>query len=100
MKKRSSTMKKRQPVTGRNSRRLSVEQLESRIVLTGNVQASVKGGSLNIRGDSADNEITITYDANVFTIASRDGSTTINGQAGPVDFTHVKKDLNIAMNNG
>jgi VCBS repeat-containing protein len=93
-------MKKQQTPVISRSRRLNIEQLESRRVLAGNVQASVRGGSLNIVGDSSDNEITITYGANVFTVASRDGSTTINGQAGPQDFTGVKKDVNIAMGNG
>jgi VCBS repeat-containing protein len=93
-------MKKKQPPVRRQSRRLRVEKLESRIVLDGNVQAAVRGKSLNIQGDGSDNEITITYGANVFTVASRDGSTTINGQAGPLNFTGVKKDLNIVMGNG
>ncbi len=36
----------------------------------------------------------------MFTVSSRDGSTTINGQAGPVTFTRVGKDLNISLNGG
>ena len=40
-------------------RTLGLEQLESRMVLDGNVQAFISGGSLDIRGDAADNQILI-----------------------------------------
>jgi len=70
-------------------------------MLDGNVSAFVSGGSLHLKGDSAANEITIEqFASRTFTVSSRDGSTTINGQAGPLTFTRVGKDLNISLNGG
>jgi VCBS repeat-containing protein len=79
---------------------LKFEPLESRAMLAGNITAFVSGGTLHLRGDSEDNEITIEQSASrSFTVSSRDGSTTINGQS-EVTFTRVRKDLNISMGNG
>ncbi len=79
---------------------LKFEPLESRAMLAGNVQAFVSGGTLFLRGDSDDNEITIEQSASrTFTVSSRDGSTTINGES-ELTFTRVRKDVNIAMGSG
>src|SRR6478609_5229089 len=82
-------------------RQLGVERLESRIVLAGNVSATVRGGNLQLTGDTLGNEIAIEQSAlKSFTISSRDGITTINGQAGPLTFNGVKKNLSISLGRG
>jgi VCBS repeat-containing protein len=80
---------------------LRLENLESRLALDGSVQAFVSGGSLQITGDAADNEILIEQHASrSFIVSSRDGTTQINGQSGPVTFTGVRNDLNISLADG
>jgi VCBS repeat-containing protein len=82
-------------------RTLGLEQLESRVVLDGNVQAVVRGGSLQITGDSKDNQILIEQTApKSFTVSSRDGTTLINGQSSAQTFTGVKRDLSISLGRG
>jgi VCBS repeat-containing protein len=84
----------------RRNRFLSLERLESRYVLDGNVHAFVRGGDLHITGDSAGNEITITQSAsNSFTISSRDGATTINGQSADVTL-NARHNVIISMGSG
>src|SRR5262245_5938215 len=79
-------------------RRLVLERLESRVVLDGNVNAFLSNGNLHIIGDWADNQILITQSSmRSFTISSRDGSTTINGQMGGRTFTGVNKDLDVTL---
>ena len=48
----------------RNNTRISVEPLENRLLLAGDVQATVVGGNLFITGDNLDNRISITNGAN------------------------------------
>jgi len=85
----------------RHSRSLRLERLESRVVLDGNVHAFVSGGSLHLDGDSHNNEITIEQFApKNFTVSSRDGTTTINGQAGPLTFSRVSKNLFVTLKGG
>jgi hypothetical protein len=80
---------------------LSLERLESRVVLDGNVRAFVSGGNLHLNGDSKGNEILIEQSSlQSFTVNSRDGTTTINGQAGPLTFSRVKHNLDIALGRG
>jgi VCBS repeat-containing protein len=82
-------------------RSLALEQLESRVVLTGNVQAFVTGGTLRVNGDSADNQILISQvGPQIFQISSRDGTTTINGQTAPQTFSRAKNDMQINMGAG
>src|SRR5262245_3066067 len=82
-------------------RRLGMERLESRVVLDGSVRATLSGGNLKITGDSAGNEILIEqHTMRSFIVSSRDGSTKINGQSGPLTFNGVKKDLTIALGGG
>src|SRR5262245_51001542 len=49
----SFTMKTRKAIGHRRNRPLGLEQLESRVVLDGNVNAFMSGGSLHINGGSA-----------------------------------------------
>src|SRR5438093_9588622 len=87
--------------TRRPNRRLGLELLESRRVLAGNVHAFVSGGNLHLDGDSQANEILIEQSApKSFTITSRDGTTTINGQAGPLTFNRVSKNVFITLKGG
>src|SRR5262249_4682449 len=61
--------------------RLRFEPLEGRAVPTGNVTASLIGGRLTITGDDQDNALTLLVTATEATVASADGTTTVNGQA-------------------
>src|SRR5262245_20006272 len=85
----------------RQNRKLGLERLESREVLAGNVHAFVSGGNLHIDGDSQANVILIEQSASKsFTITSRDGTTTINGKAGPLTFNGVRKNVQINLKGG
>src|SRR5207237_7192420 len=87
--------------TSRRRRFLGMEQLEARLVLDGNVNAFISGGTLHIAGDSSGNAITVEQSsAQSFTISSRDGTTTINGQSSPQTFDQITKDLVMALNGG
>jgi VCBS repeat-containing protein len=78
-----------------------MERLESRMVLDGNVRAFVSGGTLHIEGDSQANEITIEQSSpHNFTVTSRDGTTLINGAAGPQDFSGVRRNVDIRLRSG
>src|SRR5688500_15224776 len=64
----------------------SIETLESRVFLSGNVLASVAGGNLRIRGDAEANAIVVDQvglNAGQVRISGASG-TAINGQAGPI----------------
>ena len=83
-------------------KKLRVESLENRTVLTGNVTAVVSHGSLVVTGDAADNGITITQvDSDSFQIAG-DASTTINGQSlgTPVVLDGIAKNVLVDMKSG
>jgi cyclophilin family peptidyl-prolyl cis-trans isomerase len=72
---------------GRTSQRYApgVELLEDRTVPAGNVQVAVIGGTLNIAGDGAAHQISVTGTGDHSAmVSSLDGTTTINGQSGPV----------------
>jgi hypothetical protein len=61
--------------TGRDwiRRGLRVEQLEDRAMLAANITASISGSTLVIRGDSADNQVTITETSSgVYEVSSTD----------------------------
>ncbi|QVL33192.1 tandem-95 repeat protein [Telmatocola sphagniphila] len=78
-----------------------LEPLESRTVLSGNVTALVLGNSLDVLGDSGNNFISIQGTApNTVSINSTDGSTTINGQSGPVTLSGIKAGVFIILGNG
>jgi VCBS repeat-containing protein len=94
-------MKKKPNRAAARRRFLGMEALESRSMLTGNVNAFLSGGTLHINGDSDANEIIVEQSAaNSFTISSRDGSTTINGQSSAVTIDQVTRDLMMALNGG
>jgi hypothetical protein len=84
-------------------RRLSVEMLESRTLLAGNVTASVAGGSLVIDGDDLGNGFQITQNADgTHTVTGLDfaGSpTTVNGMAAET-FAGVTRDFKIKTKRG
>ena len=68
-------------------KRIRFEQLEPRCMLSvaasGNVLASVKGGSLYLQGDTGNNQIMVTANGSgSFTVAQYTGNTgtTVNGQ--------------------
>ena len=64
-----------------------LEPLESRLLLAGNVTASVAGGSLFLTGDNLLNDIVVkTPVAGQVRVESGASATTINGGAGPVTF--------------
>jgi hypothetical protein len=81
--------------------RLNFESLEERTVLAGNVTASVNGGFLVMIGDAGDNQVAITQSASGgIQVSSLDGTTHINGQAGPISLGRVTTGSVIAMGNG
>jgi hypothetical protein len=95
-------MKKRDSLS---RRRLSIESLESRTLMAGNVTASVVSGSLVVQGDDLSNAVTIqqtspgTFRLVTFQI---DGAPTlINGSSdNDQTFSGVTADVNIAMAGG
>src|SRR2546423_969557 len=87
--------------THRLNRRLGLELLETRRVLAGNVHAFVSSGNLHLEGDSQANAILIEQSApRSFTISSRDGTTTLNGQAGPLTFNGIRHNLFVVLKGG
>ena len=85
----------------RKGQRFGFEFLESRLTPAGNVTAVFSDGSLLVTGDRFDNAIRITEPSpDAFTIASEDGSTTINGQTGPVTVARVTKDVIVRLGRG
>ena len=70
-------------------RRLFLESLETRAMLAGNVTAVVRGGTLFVTGDNADNNVVIQQTGvNQFTVVGVTGSaTTVNGKAAGIVFT-------------
>ncbi len=74
------------------------EQLEPRLLLNGNVDAMVVGGTLVVGGDANSNAITITQEGANFVITG-DG-TTVNGGAAPAVFAGVTKGFKMFMGLG
>ena len=71
---------------------LSIEVLEARALLAGNVTASVSKGTLTIKGDGLANEIIISQlsTAGGYKITPVDGSgTTVNSSATAMDLLNV-----------
>ena len=90
----------------RCSRRLAMESLETRQMMTGNVLVSVSAGNLVVSGDSGGNELRIIQSlqngapiAGRFFITGQNG-TTINGQSVGQFFQNVSGDLRINLNGG
>ncbi|MHC4718678.1 MAG: LEPR-XLL domain-containing protein, partial [Planctomycetota bacterium] len=80
------------------------EPLETRVLLSGDVIAMVSDeGNLIITGDSQGNAILIEMAgtaAGEVQVTSADGSTTINGQVGPVILSGVTGDVEAEMGKG
>src|SRR6476469_9594866 len=76
-----------------------MDNLESRVMLSGNVAVSVVSGSLVVRGDASANSIILTNAGkNKVRVAGAD-ATTINGAAGPVVMSRVRG-LNLKLGDG
>lgn len=82
-------------------RRLSMESLERRDVMAGNVTAVLAGGNLTLTGDSAANQILVDRNPSNFgqLRISPLGTTKINGGTTPVSYP-VNGNLNINLNGG
>lgn len=93
-----------------HSKRLSVERLEDRSLMAGNVTAAVTGGVLVITGDASDNGVTVDYiQANnsyqVIGTSQGGTNTTINSLDTSVAgneqiFANVTKGIKITLNAG
>lgn len=81
-----------------------LEALESRLLLSGNVTASVSdGGDLLLVGDRSDNRIVIDQAGlpdGEFQISSEDGTTTINGGTDPVVLTGITGNVRVRLGDG
>ena len=84
-------------------RRLVLEPLERRMLLSGNVTVFVSGVDLIIQGDAGDNSVSVTQDslefADQFQVTGLDG-TTINNGVDPHIFQGVFGDVQFAMGDG
>src|SRR5207248_48033 len=80
---------------------LGVESLEDRTVPDGNVNVSVLDHVLYVNGDDAANRILVSgFGKDSAIIRSLDGTTTINGKAGPLFLDSVKQGYSINMGAG
>ena len=81
--------------------RLGFEQLEDRALLAGNVAAQFTGGMLRLSGDAAGNQVLVERTAsNQVRLSSLDGTTTINGSAGPVLLSGVPSSVSLSAGDG
>ena len=82
--------------------RRPIEALESRLLLSGNVNASLSDGNLIIQGNAAANVIFLDQPGlNVRNVRiTGDSTTTINHQTGPVILHGMTGDVNINMGAG
>jgi len=90
----------------RAPQKLTIENLESRRLLAGDVMADVIDGRLVVTGDEADNQVHISSGENageyvIAGIPAPDGTnTTVNGQDGPVLVTGVTGGTRIVTGDG
>ncbi len=86
------------------SRRLVAERLEAREMLAGDVSAVIRGGSLQLVGDSQDNEITLSVNDGGDLVLTGQSATTINGSTDPFTVlsgsSTLRRNLNIRLLNG
>lgn len=75
----------------------NLERLETRLLLAGNVSATLKGHTLKIIGDNEGNALEFSGDGGTINVAGVDG-TTVNGDAGAT-FDGVTKVI-VKMNGG
>ena len=80
----------------------SFEALEHRVLLSGDVLASVVHGNLNIRGDLLGNNLVVTPGVNAGEVVITSGAdaTTINGLSGPITLHGVTGNVDIRMGAG
>lgn len=105
---RKTWVNRKRSAAGRSqTNRLTVESLEDRAMMAGNVTAWVARGTLYIRGDDASNGVIVRQvSSTTFTVTGTGGngllwdSTRINGGTRTQTFTNVTDDLDINMNNG
>lgn len=90
----------RQSIPARRRAFLTVESLEERTVLAGNVVASAAGGYLTFIGDNEANLLTVTrVGTSSVQVTSTDG-TTVNGNATPQTFNNVTQGVLAVLGNG
>jgi hypothetical protein len=82
----------RRPIQG-------VEALEQRVMLDGNVTASLTGGDLTVRGDAQDNHVLITRRSSGKIRIAGEEDTAVNGRRF-VDLPQMSDDLLILMRQG
>ena len=76
------------------------EVLECRTLLAGDVSVSFARGTLSLRGDDLGNQVLVEPDgAGGARVGGQDG-TTLNGQAGPLAFAGVTRDLKVKLGAG
>ena len=87
-------------MSNRNTRRkLSVESLEGRRLLAGNVTAVLRGGDLILSGDTADNSVQVSrLPSGLFHIQGLEG-TTVNGKPA-IDAFADAHDIDVLMQQG
>lgn len=78
----------------------SLDRLEDRTVPAGNVSVSYNDGLLRILGDAEDNQISILGDGNGNVTVTGLGDTTLNGATNELNFSGVKKSLEVWMRAG
>ena len=82
---------------------LTVELLEQRTLLTGNVTAAFSHGDLVLRGDDADNVVAIVNEGGNLVIRGSSG-TTVNGSSGDfvaiVGSSRIHDDLRVDLRGG
>ncbi len=76
-----------------------LEQLETRVVLSGNVSAFVSSGSLIVIGDNEGADIAVSQ-PRVGEITVTGDGTTVNRSDGPVTFSGVTRDLRAKFGSG
>jgi VCBS repeat-containing protein len=80
---------------------LSLEQLEERTVLAGNITATITAGSLRLIGDAQDNQVLVQRTGTTsLQLSSLDGTTRINGQSGPVTLSNFTAGITASTGNG
>jgi hypothetical protein len=86
--------------TANHSQPLGVENLEARRVMAGNVFVMHGNNTLNIFGDTNDNQIVLTEVSPGTVRITGLHNTTINGRLGTFDFKNPSDNLNIIMGRG
>jgi hypothetical protein len=86
-------------------RKLGFQQLESRMLMSGDVTVAVQHGALVVTGDNNDNQIEIHQVADgqyevVGETTGFYGTTTVNGQLAPQTFSGVTGDFKIDLKGG